>query len=262
VAIKYFVPDRLFFKFLPKNPFARRLYLSSLGFLLPVCECGNLPFSRGLLQKGVKPADTLAFLLGAPILNPITITTTVIAFGFDTTIVFARIIGGVVIANLISWIMSRHSEKDLLTDSFKAMCVSEPEVSSRLRRATYDVRHELGVMMPPLVIGAMIAGLTQVLIPRDVLTSLGGHAVVSILIMIILAFVVSICASVDAFFALSYANIFTPGAIVAFLTFGPMIDIKMLSLMRTTYKPKVLMEMTFLVFIFTFFLGLVVNYAF
>lgn len=83
----------------------------------------------------------------------------------------------------------------------------------------------------------------------------------SILATIALAFVVSICANVDAFFALAYASTFTAGSIVAFLVFGPMVDIKMLAMMRTTYKTGLLAIIAVLVALSSVLIGLVVNYA-
>jgi uncharacterized membrane protein YraQ (UPF0718 family) len=116
-------------------------------------------------------------------------------------------------------------------------------------------------MLKMLCLGAVIAGLTQVFVPRDVLTSVGGDPFLSILAMTGLAFVISICANVDAFFALAYSNTFTAGSIVAFLVFGPMIDIKMLALMRTTYKTRLLVVMTLVVTLSSVLIGLLVNYA-
>ena len=79
--------------------------------------------------------------------------------------------------------------------------------------------------------------------------------------MISLAFIISICLNVNAFFALAYSNTFSAGSIVAFLVFGPMIDIKMLALMRTTYKARLLAMMTLIVVLTSILIGLVINYA-
>ena len=76
-----------------------------------------------------------------------------------------------------------------------------------------------------------------------------------------LAFVISICSNVDAFFALAFRDTFTAGSLVSFLVFGPMIDIKLLSLMRTTYQPKVLMQVSLLVLLMAAAIGLGVNYV-
>ena len=122
-------------------------------------------------------------------------------------------------------------------------------------------RDEVSLMLKVLCLGAVIAGATQVFVPRDVLTSLGGDPFLSILAMIALAFIISICANVDAFFALAYSNTFTVGSIVAFLVFGPMIDIKMLTMMRTTYKVRLLAMITLVVTLTSILIGLVVNYA-
>ena len=122
-------------------------------------------------------------------------------------------------------------------------------------------RDEVSLMLKVLCLGALIAGATQVFVPRDVLTSLGSDPFLSILAMIALAFIISICANVDAFFALAYSNTFTVGSIVAFLVFGPMIDIKMLTMMRTTYKARLLAMITLVVTLTSILIGLVVNYA-
>ncbi len=75
----------------------------------------------------------------------------------------------------------------------------------------------------------------------------------------LLAIVVSLCSNVDAFFALSFASTFTPGSIVAFLVVGPIIDLKMMALLRTTFTTRVLAGMTVVVVLFAFALGTVVN---
>ena len=121
-------------------------------------------------------------------------------------------------------------------------------------------RDEVSLMLKMLCLGGVIAGLTQVFVPRDVLSGLGGHPAFSVLAMIALAFIVSLCSNVDAFFALAYSNTFTAGSIVAFLVFGPMIDIKMLTLMRTTYKTWLLAAMTLVVALSSILIALAVNY--
>ncbi len=115
--------------------------------------------------------------------------------------------------------------------------------------------------MPALVIGAVVAGAIQVAVPRDVLVALGSDPLFSVLAMMVLAFVISVCSNVDAFFILPFASTFLPGSIVTFLVFGPIIDIKMLALMRTTYSTRTLVQVTVVVGLLSAALGLVVNYV-
>jgi uncharacterized membrane protein YraQ (UPF0718 family) len=111
-----------------------------------------------------------------------------------------------------------------------------------------------------MVLGSAIAAATQVLAPRDLILSLGAGPISSILAMLVLAAVVSICSTVDAFFALSFASTFTSGSLLAFLVFGPMIDIKGIGLMLSIFKPKALIYLFFLAgqltLLFTLFLNL------
>ena len=87
-----------------------------------------------------------------------------------------------------------------------------------------------------LSIGAIIAAATQVFIPRAIINTVGNDIILSVIAMIGLSFVVSICSSIDAFFALAYARSFTAGSILYFYLAGPMIDIKLIVLMRTTFR--------------------------
>lgn len=263
VMVRIWVPNIATAR-LPKNGPLRRLYISLLGIFLPVCECGNVPLARGLVAKGFSPAESLTFLLAAPILNPITLITTQQAFQNDTHIVIARALGALAIANVIGWLFSKHRRPDLLlTPSFVAACKAENKHHhSRREHSIRLFSKELGAMLPALFIGALIAGLIQVLIPREVLLDLGSNPALSILVMMALAFIVSICSNVDAFFALAFSNTFSAGSIVSFLVFGPMIDIKMLHLMRTTYRAKVLLVVSGLVALMSLAIGLAVNYAF
>ena len=262
IIVRLWLPNDWLLKYLPKQPFLRRALISLLGVFMPVCECGNVPLARGLLAKGLTPAESLTFLLAAPILNPVTIITTQQAFSDDNTVLIARILGGFLIANLIGWIYSSTRQDAMLRPEFIAICKEKKDNSNRLVDALHFFKHETRSMMPALVIGAMVAGLIQVVVPRETILLLGNSPAWSVLVMAVLAFVVSICSSVDAFFALAFRGSFTSGSLVSFLTFGPMIDVKMLSLMRTTYRRNILLQVSVLVFLMSMLIGLVVNYVF
>lgn len=262
IMVQVWLPAERLLTYLPQQPLLRRACLSLLGIALPVCECGNVPLARGLLAKGLTPSESLVFLLAAPVLNPVTIITTQQAFAGDMTILWARVFGGFAIANLVGWVYARRPAEELLTNTFVASCQADHVQQSKRVASLAIFRREVQAMLPALVVGAGLAGLVQVLVSREVLVSLGSQPVWSVIAMVALAFIVSICSNVDAFFALAFRQTFMTGALVSFLTFGPMIDIKMLSLLRTTYRPSVLLQVSALVGLASITLGLVVNYAF
>ena len=261
IVVQVWVPPGVIERWMPQNAWGRRAVLSLLGMLIPVCECGNVPFARGLLMRGFSVPETLTFLIAAPIVNPIVIITTHQAFGFDDGILIARLLGGYAIANLIGWLYSRHPDPDgLLTDRFRATCaIADEETGGKGRRSLAQFVVELRAVMPALVIGSALAGAVQVLIPRDALLAIGSNPALSIIAMIALAMIVSICSNVDSFFALSFASTFTPGSIVAFLLVGPLVDVKMLALLRTTFRTKVLVGLVVIVVLSAIVIGGAVN---
>ncbi|MBW9092776.1 permease [Microbacterium jejuense] len=266
IVVQVWVPPGVIERWMPRRAWARRAVLSLLGMIVPVCECGNVPFARGLLMRGFSVPETLTFLIAAPIVNPIVIITTHQAFGFSDGILVARILGGYAIANLIGWLYSRHPSPDaLLTDRFRDTCAlrqaQEPAIGpgGKWRRTIAQFVVELRAVMPALIIGSALAGAVQVLIPREALLAIGSNPALSIVAMMLLAMVVSICSNVDAFFALSFASTFTPGSIVAFLLVGPLVDVKMLALLRTTFTWRTLGGIVAVVVLSAFAIGAAVN---
>lgn len=262
VLVQVWIPQHWLFRILPQNPVARRFVISLLGMFLPVCECGNVPLARGLVARGYSVSDSMTFLLAAPIINPVTIITTHQAFGFDDGILVARLLGAVAIANILGWLFSTHpNPESLLTTRFAAQCRVAPgslEVGKVAKSVDMFVR-EATVLMPALIIGSLVAGAIQVVVSRDQLVALGSDPLLSVLAMMALAFVISICANVDSFFILPFADTFLPGSLVAFLLLGPIVDIKMLALLRTTYRGSTLLRLTLLVVLFTAVVGTGVN---
>lgn len=262
VMVQVWLPREWLHRILPTHPLPRRLVISVLGMFVPVCECGNVPLARGLVARGYSVSESMTFLVAAPIINPVTIITTHQAFGFDNGILVGRILGALVIANLLGWIFSRHPRQtELLTDRFAAQC--ERDVASvQTNKVTQSLDmfiREATVLMPALIVGSLVAGAIQVVVTRNQLVALGSDPVLSVLAMMALAFVISICANVDSFFILPFADTFLPGSLLAFLLLGPIIDIKMLALLKTTYRTRTLVQLSVLVVLFTAAIGAGVN---
>ena len=129
----------------------------------------------------------------------------------------------------------------------------------KLRLMLDNMIYELRELAAVLVMGSAIAAIVQVAIPRDVILNLGQGVGTSIIAMMVLAAVVSICSTVDSFFALSFASTFTSGSLLAFLLFGPMIDLKNIGLMMTVFKGRAVTYMFILAAQLCFVFALAVN---
>lgn len=254
------------------------------GFAFPVCECGNIPVARGMLAKGVGPGPVITFLLAAPVFNPIAIVATAAAFPGRPEITWLRVGFTGVIAVVAGALFVRSKKEDVCREEFLRAPVSvagsvdnpglgekaggEAEGEGRLRllksglmEAVMVAKDEFFYVTRYLVAGAVIAALVRTAVPQQWILNLGKGQVLSILAMVILAFVVSMCSNVDAFFAAVFADTFTAGSLLAFLVFGPMIDIKAVSMLYSTFKVKPILQLTGVVLALTFILCMGVNLA-
>jgi uncharacterized membrane protein YraQ (UPF0718 family) len=147
-------------------------------------------------------------------------------------------------------------------DTSMAIAASAPiarPLRERFQLMLDNVVLELRELGGVLVLGSAIAAFVQIAIPREVILGLGQGPITSIVAMMTLAWVVSICSTVDAFFALAFASTFTSGALLAFLIFGPMIDLKNISLLLTVFRGRAIVYLFFLAAQLTFAITLMVN---
>jgi uncharacterized membrane protein YraQ (UPF0718 family) len=302
-----FVDERRLVALMPRNPVLGAFVGGCIGFLFPVCECGNVPVARRLLLQGMPNAVAISFLLAAPTINPIVIWSTWVAFRDQPEIVFYRVIFSLFIATVIGIIFSiqkdprpilqtslakslnwqpQPAEKESvpmllqsgsflignsgqtlrLDESFAATAVlnAVQAIPMKKRWLTFveNVVMELRELGGMLILGSAVAAGLQVFVPREFILNLGQDPITSILAMMLLAVIVSICSTVDSFFALSFASSFTSSSLLAFLVFGPMIDLKGIGLMLSIFKPRMLIYLFALAAQMTFLLTLGHSYLF
>ena len=137
--------------------------------------------------------------------------------------------------------------------------VIEQPKRNKIQLVIENMIRELRELGAVLVAGSAIAAIVQVGVPRELILGLGQGLVSSILAMMVLAAVVSICSTVDSFFALSFAATFTSGSLLAFLIFGPMIDLKNIGLLLTVFKARAVFYLFALAAMMSFAVSLFVN---
>ncbi|MFB2938600.1 permease [Aerosakkonemataceae cyanobacterium BLCC-F154] len=308
-----FVDERKLANALPRNALLGAFVGSLIGFLFPVCECGNVPVARRLITQGVPTPVAIGFLLAAPTVNPIVIWATWTAFRDQPEIVVLRVIFSLTIATIIGWVFSAQADLRPLLQTSVANSMPTPTTKRRsswfqmyqeeepapalLQSGSFllsgsgqairmdaasfpmnaavgtgksfrSLKYRLGLFLDNsiqelrelgaiLIIGSAIAAAIQVTAPRELILSLGQGPITSIVAMMVLAAVVSICSTVDAFFALSFASVFTPASLLAFLVFGPMIDLKAIGLMLTIFKSRAVIYIFALAAQFTFLFTLI-----
>ncbi|MCA9886482.1 MAG: permease, partial [Anaerolineae bacterium] len=88
---------------------------------------------------------------------------------------------------------------------------------------------------------------------------IGNGPVLSVLVMQLLAFILSICSTVDSFFVLAFVNTFTTGSVVSFLSFGPMVDIKSTMMFTGVFRRRTVLYLVLLPFVMNLFAGVLIN---
>jgi uncharacterized membrane protein YraQ (UPF0718 family) len=255
-------------RLMPKHVLLSAFAGSFLGLFFPVCECGIVPLVRRLFRKGFPIPAGIAFLLSAPILNPIVMVSTATAFGIGRVLllrigisVFIAIITGLVfsvaktpweILRPTAWITAQEVEPS--TGEHKKTIWEEIR---RVFLISSDEFFEIGRF---LVIGSFVAAGMQTFIPQATLLSIGNGPLTSILVMVAMAVILSICSTVDAFVALSFASTFSLGSILAFLTFGPMVDIKSIFLYLQVFRKRTVLYLVLLPLIMSVLAGLIINF--
>jgi len=69
--LEVFVSREDIIRVIPRHPVAAPVVGALMGFAFPVCECGVVPVTRRLFTKGLPMSAGVAFLLAAPVMNPI-----------------------------------------------------------------------------------------------------------------------------------------------------------------------------------------------
>ncbi len=240
-----------------------------LGLFFPVCECGVVPLTRRLFHKGVPLPVGVAFLLAAPVMNPIVIASTITAFGLGP-VSYLRLGLTLVIAVAAGLVFAVQRQPHRLLQpaawapmSGRSTAEASPAAAAagrtRLTRALTIAVDEFFEMGRYLVIGALLASLMQTIIPQSALLGVSRGPLVSVVTLIALAVVLSICSTVDAFVALSFAGTFTTGALLAFLVFGPMVDIKSVLMFMGVFRRRTVAYLVLLPLLLTMVLTVAIN---
>ena len=269
--IDVYLPAGTMDRFLPRNRTRAVMMAGLMGAVFPVCECAVVPVIRRLVKKGLPVSCALTYMLAAPIVNPITALSTWKAFqGQDAAMMTSsRLLLGYLIAVAVGFIVLRlpvaavlkaklveSIERDAPHDHHD--CNHDHDHDHRHGGCGHDHHHhappddgrklvaafrsamkdfvDVGVYF---TIGVTITAMfnTGIAPGAEWLDSLARNPAAAPAALMALAFILSLCSTSDAFIAATLDK-FTWGAKLAFLTFGPMMDVKLLFLYQTVLKKR------------------------
>ena len=242
-AIEVFVSDRMFER-VARLPRALQIPGAVLGGVaFPVCECGSVPVARRLILRGIHPTAAVTFMLAAPIVNPVVVASTWVAYqGREPMqMVAGRVILGIVVAVGVALFLGRGRGPELIRARTLAAGHAhdhdhdhDHDHSGRARAFLDHIGSDFTFMGKFVVAGAALAAAFQTVIPTSAFTGVLTAPIVAAPFLMALAFMLSLCSEADAFVAVSFIQ-FPLSSQLAFLVFGPMIDIKLAMLYGATF---------------------------
>ena len=111
--IAVYVNQGMVERYIPNHPLLAALAGAGLGFVFPVCECGVVPVTRRLYSKGLPLPVGIAFLLAAPVINPVVIFSTYAAFGWGP-VLWGRVVFSMLVAFSVGLIFHLARPREIL----------------------------------------------------------------------------------------------------------------------------------------------------
>lgn len=268
--IAAFLDSRLLDKVLPKNGVLSTLVAGVLGLVFPVCECAVVPVIKRLVQKGLPVSCAVTYMLAAPIMNPIVAISTLTAFkefqkvtGWETlgnaTMTISRLSLGYAVAVIVGLVVLRFRPDQILkpkvvegiakvdADSGHAHA---PKVGFNAK-LVHAMRAAMGDFLDTTMyftIGVIITSVFNTQVDQSILNTVAQNEWLALPSIMGLAIVLSLCSTSDAFIAAPMA-VFSMAAKLAFLVFGPMMDIKLLFMYSGVFKRRVVLALLIGLFI-------------
>lgn len=248
--IQEFVSEDTLKRLIPKNPFLGSIVGILMGFFIPTCDCAVIPVAKRLIKKNVPLNVCISFMLASPIVNPVSILSTIYAFRkVMPQMIFYRIGFGILAAFLAGILISFISKKRNIVingdaDNNFCSCGGEYQNSdSHFWNIIWNSKEEFLGIMKYLIIGTLITTIMQFIISTTSLNLIVNNKIIQIIVMMLFAYIISLCSTADAFVGRTFLNQVSNSSILAFLLLGPMIDLKNTLVLSDNFEKKFVMKL-------------------
>jgi len=275
--VDVFLPANVIKDWLPRSKAKGVFAALGAGLIFPLCECGAMPIVQRLIRKGVPPAVATTYMLAAPALNPLAMFSTYLAFRNQDSWLMIILRFGFSLAVLIFlgfWLIRVRPEYMLRAETLLGSTTKTAELSPNpglvliprpgmslggLQQFTGAVIRDFTGVLLFLVIGAAAAALFSTCFNRNLLAPVGQNLILGPLAGILLAQLLCLCSTTDAFIIAAFAPFSVP-AKIAFLVAGPLIDLKLYWLYRSAFQPRFVHGLWIRALAATFFLTLLYSF--
>ena len=234
------------------------------GIPLPLCSCGVLPTAVALRRQGASNGAATSFLIATPQTGVDSIAATYALLGLPFAIL--RPIAALTGAFAGGMAVDRVEGDKKATDTPQTPVNSDPKIHvPLLKKLSEAVRYGLVDMVGSvgkwLVIGLVIAAIITVAVPDTLFLSLSRYPLLAMLVMVIVAVPMYICATGSIPIAMSLMlNGLTPGVAFVLLMAGPAANFASVMLLRKNLGTRATALYVASVIITAIAFGLIIDY--
>ena len=264
--VDVFVSSERITKLLPKRPMPAIFLAGFLGLIFPMCECGSVVIVRRFIRKGLPLAVATSYMLTAPIVSPIVALSTFKAFTGNSPLLMMglRLGFGYLIGVLVALVVyklpqatvsrtapasapRRRTGLSISGEPADDAAPGQPDFAQMVASASPGRKVMLAIQSATadfldvaffFVIGTAITSVFAVGVDRAVITPLAQSSLLSVVALMVLAAMLALCSTTDAFVAATQLTAFSQAAKLAFLLFGPVFDLKLFWLYGLVFKRR------------------------
>lgn len=278
-VLEELLPQQLFAKMIPKNRALAIAGSSLLGLIFPMCECGIVPVMRRLLGKGLPLGCAVAYMLAAPVINPVVIASTWAAFSGDRSnvdgltsmqMVSLRVSLAFIVSFIVGMVVNRMAAGGV--HNLIKVKIGAPSLpmagddsdkkkpwSIRLTNIAQVALHDFIDITCFLILGAILASAMQTFEVVEKAAVFLQHPVSAALVMMLIAMLLCLCSEADAFVAANMVKVPLAGKL-SFLVLGPMCDLKLLFMYTRVFKPRLIIAIVLMLWGLVFIVSVAAHY--
>jgi uncharacterized membrane protein YraQ (UPF0718 family) len=289
--VELYLPEDKIERLLPKGKLLGLGYGLFAGMLIPTCECGVVSIVRRFLKKGVAPHVAITYMLSAPVINPLVLAATYVAFQGNIWMVVGRVSLVAACAVGFGWATSvidpafllRQEKMDSLVQQMRAAsgdsigpcachpglgteldpgCPSKGRQDFALTQVFVRTASEFLDMGKYLIVGGIVVASLKISLSQDVLLLFQDNLFLSVGALMLLAVLVSVCSEADAFVASGFST-FPAVARLSFVAIGPIVDLKLVFMYASVFRKRVVLALvlvpSIIVYLLSIILGMIIR---
>ncbi len=248
-------------KYMGKKNLRSVIAATLLGIPLPLCSCGVIPTGISFYKSGASKGASISFLISTPQtgIDSILVSYSLLGLPFAIIRIFIALITGVVGGVFTNSIIKNEADS-----SVQNSIINESETGNKKNKFIEMLRYAFVEFLQDiskwLIIGLLLASVISVLIPNDFFINFVGNDFLSMLIVLIAAIPLYVCATGSVpIAAMLMIKGLSPGAALVFLMAGPATNAATITVINNVMGKKTLYAYLFSIISGALIFGTLIN---